>query len=1161
MLNLKKKTLMWALTAALVGSVGLVAAVDNNSFFVKASDGPYTLTLNKDNGQVTGTYENSDNEVTATTSLGNSVSFTYYEAMKNGNYLCQLHKNDGYYYSTTGIKGLQSIKVTFTTTGSLYLYTSDTATFGTSYTALTSGTAVSVSHNYFKILAKTNACYVTSIVLTYTCTGGSSSSSSASSSASSSSSSSSSSAAKTLSSIAVKTMPTTTSYTVGDTLDTTGLVLTATYSDESTADISTGFTCSPTSLSSAGTKTITVTYGGKTATFTVTVTAAATGTYALVTSADQLVAGNTYVIGSKNAAGTAYFCGNSETSTYYTAPVSATINSDLTMTPSDTIEEYTLGGASSAWTFTSTKHTTNGYLASTSGYTSLYVQENATSYYTYTISVTSAGLATVKNNDNTTYPYMQYYSSSSRFNLYKTSTLTVALFVSVNSASAPALAISPSSLSLNKGGSDGSITCTTDTGATLAVTNSNTSAATATLSGSTVTVHPVAAGTTTVTVTSTKDGVSSKKTCLVTVTEPALDVSAVELTIQGNGVSDSTTTVSATHFNGTVSYTVSSTNTAVATGSIADGKLTVTSGNTYGTATLTISATDGATTLTATVAVTVKAIPTMSSIAVTTNPTTTSYTVNDTFSTSGMVVTATYSDSSTAVVTGWTTSTPDMTTTGTKTVTVTYNSFSTTFTITVNAATLSSIAVTTKPTTLSYNQGDTLNLTGMVVTATYSDSTTAAVTGYTTNPANGSALSTSGTTTVTVTYSGKTASFTVTVKATVTQAAWTIMIYMCGADLESNGQTTASKASGYATGDLTEIYNTKSSLPSNVNIIVEAGGAKCWKTTYSSVINKSYLNRFHLSTSGYVKDAQITKANMGLSSTFESFLEWGLTDYPADRTMVIMWDHGGAMSGCCYDENYSSDSLSNAEVKSALTSAFSAKGRTSNLEVMGYDACLMSVQDIAEFNSSHFNYMIASEESEAGAGWDYDGGWLSDIYSNPTTVSTSTVLTDCCDQFITDNGGASSSSNDQTLAWMDLSQASAYKTAWEDMASYMSSSVLTSSNKSSFVTLVKSCKRYAVDSDNSQDYFSTFDAKDFLTKLKASSTFCTGLMSTKITACTTAFANLVKYSAKGAGAGNSYGLCMFFSVSSNTTSNGALYNSDNTNFTNWLSIVNTYGTV
>jgi hypothetical protein len=1143
MINIKKKTLMWSLVAALVVGVGFVAAADENSLFVKAADGPYTLTLDENNGKITGAYS-TDEQVNsdAKTNAGNAFSVTYCDVMESTytNYTyAQLKKKYGYIYSTNGVKGLTSVTVTFHSSSSPSIYFSDSKDFSDSTaTTLTSGTTVTTSQNFFKIAAASNALYIGSIVLTYTCDGATPT------------------PTKTVSSIAVKTQPTKTSYTVGDALDTTGLVLTATYSDESTADISTGFTCSPTSLSTAGTQTITVTYGGATATFTVTVTKAAPiGTYELVTSADQLVAGNTYVIGSTNEAGTAYFCGNSETSTYYTTPVSETINSDLTMTPSDTIEEYSLGGTAGAWTFTSTKHTTNGYLAGTSSHASLYIQSGATSYYTYSISVTSAGLATVKNNDNTIYPYMEYYSGSSRFSLYSDSSQTVALFTSVNSASAPALTLSPTSLSLNKGGSDGSISCTTDSGATLAVTSSNTSAATASLSGTAVTVHPVAAGTSTITVTATKDSVTSKKTCLVTVTEPALEVSAVELTIEGTGVSDSTTTVTAEHFNSTISYTVTSSNTAVATGAIADGKLTVTSGNAYGTATLTISATDGATTLTATVAVTVKAIPTISSIAVTTNPTTTSYTVNDTFSTTGMVVTATYSDSSTKVVTGWTTDTPDMTTTGTKTVTVTYGSFTTTFTITVNAATLSSIAVTTKPTTLSYQQGDTLDLTGMVVTATYSDSSTAVVTGYTTSPANGATLSTSGTTTVTVTYSGKTASFTITVASTSSQAAWTIMIYMGGADLESNGQTSASSASGYATGDLTEIYNTKSSLPDNVNIIVEAGGAKCWKSTYSSVINKSYLNRFHLTTSGYVKDAQITKANMGLSSTYESFLEWGLTSYPADRTMVIMWDHGGAMSGCCYDENYSSDSLSNAEVKSALTSAFSAKGRTSNLEVMGYDACLMSVQDIAEFNSSHFNYMIASEESEAGNGWDYDGGWLAKIYANPTTVATSTVLTDCCDQFITDNGGASSSSNDQTLAWMDLSKAAAYKTAWEDMSSYLSSSVLTSSNKSSFVSLVKGCKYYA---GTDYTYFSTFDAKDFLTKLVASSTFNTGSVSTYVSSVKTAFANLVQYSTCGKGAGNSHGLCLFFAVSSNVDSSTS-YASSETNFTNWRSINSTYG--
>ena len=149
--------------------------------------------------------------------------------------------------------------------------------------------------------------------------------------------------------------------------------------------------------------------------------------------------------------------------------------------------------------------------------------------------------------------------------------------------------------------------------------------------------------------------------------------------------------------------------------------------------------------------------------------------------------------------------------------------------------------------------------------------------------------------------------------------------------------------------------------------------------------------------------------------------------------MVVMWDHGGAMRGCCYDENYGSDSLLNSEVKAALTGAFSSTSQASKLEVIGYDACLMQVQDIAEFDSSYFNYMIASEESESGYGWDYDGGWLSSIYNNPSTVTTSTVLTSVVDTFVADNGGVSGTSNDQTLSWLDLNNMAAYKTAWESM--------------------------------------------------------------------------------------------------------------------------------
>ncbi len=75
----------------------------------------------------------------------------------------------------------------------------------------------------------------------------------------------------TLESITVKSKPGKTTYEIGESLDTAGLVLTAKYSDGSTKLINTGYTVSGFSSSTAGTKTVTVSYGGKTTTITVTV--------------------------------------------------------------------------------------------------------------------------------------------------------------------------------------------------------------------------------------------------------------------------------------------------------------------------------------------------------------------------------------------------------------------------------------------------------------------------------------------------------------------------------------------------------------------------------------------------------------------------------------------------------------------------------------------------------------------------------------------------------------------------------------------------------------------------------------------------------------------------------------------------------------------------
>lgn len=80
---------------------------------------------------------------------------------------------------------------------------------------------------------------------------------------------------KTLSSIDITTQPTTTKYIVGETFSKTGAVVTATYSDATTADVSSSATWTPTTGLTSGSNTITASYteGGVTKTATTTVTA------------------------------------------------------------------------------------------------------------------------------------------------------------------------------------------------------------------------------------------------------------------------------------------------------------------------------------------------------------------------------------------------------------------------------------------------------------------------------------------------------------------------------------------------------------------------------------------------------------------------------------------------------------------------------------------------------------------------------------------------------------------------------------------------------------------------------------------------------------------------------------------------------------------------
>lgn len=162
-------------------------------------------------------------------------------------------------------------------------------------------------------------------------------------------------------------------------------------------------------------------------------------------------------------------------------------------------------------------------------------------------------------------------------------------------------------------------------------------------------------------------------------------------------------------------------------------------------------------------------------IEVTTPPTKTSYKAGEKINLAGMVVKANFSDGSSQDITSQCAFSPSAGTTvyeDTTKINVTWIwdkaniTYQTSQAITVTRV-LSSIAITTQPTKRNYTKGETLNLSGMVVKATFNSGNSAVVTSYTTSPANGSTLSTIGTITVTVIYTEngvtKNASTTVTV--------------------------------------------------------------------------------------------------------------------------------------------------------------------------------------------------------------------------------------------------------------------------------------------------------------------------------------------------------------------------------------------------------------
>ena len=190
------------------------------------------------------------------------------------------------------------------------------------------------------------------------------------------------------------------------------------------------------------------------------------------------------------------------------------------------------------------------------------------------------------------------------------------------------------------------------------------------------------------------------------------------------------------------------------------------------------------------------------SIAITTPPAKTTYVSGETFSPAGMIVTATYSNGATLKATGYSFSPDTALTDGTTSVTIEYTEGGVTKTaeqaITV-VHRLTKIEITAQPTKKVYEYGDSFQSTGMVVKATYSDGTTANVTGYSCSP---TLLSTVGTQTITVSYTENGVTKTATTSVTVNRKTISAVPSQSGT-LTYTGSSQSPSWSNYSTTQLT----------------------------------------------------------------------------------------------------------------------------------------------------------------------------------------------------------------------------------------------------------------------------------------------------------------------------------------------------------------------
>ena len=250
------------------------------------------------------------------------------------------------------------------------------------------------------------------------------------------------------------------------------------------------------------------------------------------------------------------------------------------------------------------------------------------------------------------------------------------------------------------------------------------------------------------------------------------------------------------------------------------------------------------------------------------------------------------------------------------------------------------------------------------------------------------------------------------------KAEYTVLVYMVGSDLESSH--------GYASNDLEEMLSAQVD-DARINVVAFTGGSQSWR---AKIPNDRNCVIDLAAGRGAVAGATDRSLDMGAPETLSSFLTWACANYPADHTAIIFWNHGGGPAeGYGYDQIYRNDHLTLAELSQAMTDA--GFGDDRKLDWVGFDACLMGSLEVMQAFRPYTDYLVASEDEEPGAGWNY--AFLKTLNETSDAREIACAAVDAYENYFQALSNANSQPN-ITLSVVDLSKLDPIVEALDDLS-------------------------------------------------------------------------------------------------------------------------------